>query len=120
MQIGYPLRVDRNRRTATADEERHVRDMIEQLLFTSPGERVMRPTFGSGILQLVFAPNSTELAATTQFLVEGALQQWLGDVIELRNVSIEVIDSSLRVEIAYVLRSTQQAITNTFTRSVAG
>ena len=49
------------------------------MLFTAPGERVNRPDFGSGLLQLVFAPNSDELAGATQFLVQGALQQWLGD-----------------------------------------
>jgi len=117
MQIAYPLRIDQNRRTAATDEETHVRDMIEQLLFTAPGERVMRPTFGSGVMQLVFAPNSLELAATTQFLVEGALHQWLGDIIELRGVMIAADDATLRVEISYVIRATQQARTDTFARS---
>ncbi|MCU1348998.1 MAG: phage baseplate assembly protein [Acidobacteria bacterium] len=117
MQIAYPLRIDQNRRTGTTDEETHVRDLIEQLLFTAPGERVMRPTFGSGVMQLVFAPNSIELAATTQFLVEGALQQWLGDLIELHGVVITAEDATLRVEISYVIRATQQARTDTFQRS---
>ena len=117
MQIAYPLAVDDDRRTATAAYERHVRDLIEQLLFTSPGERVMRPSFGSGVMQLVFAPNSPELAATTQFLVEGALQQWLGNVIELRGVVITAEDSTLRVEISYVIRATQESRTDTFQRS---
>jgi phage baseplate assembly protein W len=117
MQIAYPLRVDQNRRTATTDEESHIREMIEQLLFTSAGERVMRPTFGSGVMQLVFAPNSLELAATTQFLVEGALHQWLGDLIELRGIVITAEDSTLRVEISYVIRATQQARTDSFQRS---
>lgn len=119
MQIAYPLRVGADRRTATVDEERHVRELIEQLLFTAPGERVMRPTFGSGVMQLVFAPNSPELAATTQFLVEGALQQWLGDLIELRNVSITADDATLRVVIEYVIRATQQSRTDTFQRSAS-
>ncbi|HUP60696.1 MAG TPA: GPW/gp25 family protein [Thermoanaerobaculia bacterium] len=117
MQIAFPLRIDQNRRTATTDDATHVRDMIEQLLFTAPGERVMRPTFGSGVMQLVFAPNSPELAATTHFLVEGALQQWLGNVIELRGVIITADDATLRVEISYVLRATQESRTDTFQRS---
>lgn len=117
MQIAFPLRIDQNRRTAITDEATHVRDMIEQLLFTAPGERVMRPSFGSGVMQLVFAPNSPELAATTQFLVEGALQQWLGNVIELRGVVITAEDSTLRVEISYVIRATQESRTDTFQRS---
>ncbi len=52
----------------------------------------MRPDFGSGLMQLVFAPNSVELAATTQFLVQGALQQWLGNLIALEAVEVEAVD----------------------------
>ena len=74
------------RRRAAARRDRddeHIRDLIEQVLFTAPGRARQPPDFGSGLLQLVFAPNSDELAATTQFLVQGALQQWLGDLIEV-------------------------------------
>jgi Baseplate wedge protein gp25 len=63
--------------------------MIEQILFTDLGERVNRPTFGSGINQLVFAPNSNELAAATQLLVQGALQQWLADLIHVESVAVK-------------------------------
>ena len=61
MNIDFPFQFDRRGRTATTSDAGHVRDMIEQLLFTNPGERVNRPDFGSGLQQLVFAPNSTEL-----------------------------------------------------------
>ena len=81
--------------------------MIEQLIFTSPGERVNRPDFGSGLMQLVFAPNSSELAAATQFLVQGALQQWLGNLILLESVSIESEDSALKVTVQYIIRRNQ-------------
>jgi hypothetical protein len=87
MQIGHPLRTDGLGRIASVNEDEHVRDLIEQVLFTSPGERVNRPTFGTGILQFVFAPNSEEVAGTLQFLIEGALTQWLGDLIEAVNKS---------------------------------
>ncbi|MEL6763593.1 MAG: GPW/gp25 family protein, partial [Cyanobacteria bacterium J06607_6] len=83
MNIDYPFHFDNLGRTATTPEADHVRDMIEQLLFTNPGERVNRPTFGSGLQQLIFAPNSPELAATLQYTLQAALQQWLGDVIEV-------------------------------------
>ncbi len=86
MNINFPFKFDGRGRTAIADESQHIRQMIEQLIFTNPGERVNRPTFGSGVLQLIFAPNSPELAATVQFTMEAALQQWLGDVIEIRNL----------------------------------
>ena len=108
MNIDFPFQFDNRGRTAATDEDDHIRDMIEQVLFTSPGERVNRPTFGSGLMQLVFQPNSEELAASTQFLVQGALQQWLGDLIQVDQVQVESEDSSLRVTIVYTVRRTQQ------------
>ena len=116
MQIDFPFHVDGRGRTAAADEEKHVRDLIEQVLFTAPGERVNRPTFGSGVLQLVFAPNSDALAAATQFAVQGALQQWLGDLILVQAVQVESEDATLRVTVEYVLRRSQQRQVARFTR----
>src|SRR5919205_1882945 len=88
MNVDYPYRFDARGRTAETDTSNHIRDMIEQVLFTAPGERVNRPDFGCGLQRLVFAPNSDELAAASQFLVQGALQQWLGDLIELNDVEV--------------------------------
>jgi phage baseplate assembly protein W len=75
-----------------------VRDLIDQLLFTNPGERVNRPDFGSGLLQLIFAPNSPELAAALQFTVQAALQQWLGDVIQVQALEVSS-EAKLQVEL---------------------
>jgi phage baseplate assembly protein W len=104
--VDYPYSVDGRGRTAVAPRDAHIRDMIEQVLFTSPGERVNRPDFGCGLLALVFAPNSAELAAASQFLVQAALQQWLGDVIAVEGVAVEAVESRLRVAIQYVIRRT--------------
>ncbi|MET8336029.1 GPW/gp25 family protein [Streptosporangium canum] len=108
MNVGFPYRFDATGRTATVDDETHVRDLIAQVLFTAPGERVMRPDFGSGLLALTFEPNSLELVATTQFLVQGALQQWLGHLIAVEAVEVSVSDGALRVLVQYVLLRTQQ------------
>lgn len=108
MNIDFPLHFDDRGRTAETNDDNHIRDMIEQVLFTSPGERVNRPTFGSGLMQIVFQLNSNELATTTQFLVQGALQQWLGDLIEVNDVDVESDDSTLLVTIKYTVRRTQQ------------
>jgi hypothetical protein len=75
--------------------------MIHQVLFTNPGERVNRPDFGCGLLQLVFMPNSEALAAATQFTVQGALQRWLGDVIQVERVEVTAVDARLHVEVVY-------------------
>lgn len=106
-QVAFPYRFDGRGLTAQSDEDRHVRELIEQLLLTGPGERVMRPEFGSGLMQLVFAGNSPELAATTQFLIQGALQTWLGEVIAIESVAVESVDATLAVEVRYVNRRTQ-------------
>jgi phage baseplate assembly protein W len=119
-QLEYPFQFDTRGRTADATYDDHIRDLIEQVLFTVPGERVNRPTFGCGLMQLVFAPNSDELAAATQFLVQGALQQWLGEVIAVEAVQIEANDAALRVSIQYVIRRTQMRQTAEFVRGETG
>jgi uncharacterized protein len=118
MNIDYPYHIDYRGRTASTGTDDHIRDMIEEVLFTSPGERVNRPTFGCGLLQLVFAPNSPELAAATQFLVQGSLQQWLGDVIQVDGVDVESEDSTIRVSVIYTVRRTQQKQTAQFARQI--
>ena len=116
MHLDFPLQFDHRGRTAECSYEKHLRNLIEQVLFTSPGERVNRPTFGSGVLQLLFQPNSTELAATTQFLVQSALQQWLGHLIRLEAVEVEHEESTLSITVRYIILRTQQRETARFSR----
>ena len=118
MWIDFPLHFDSRGHTATTDESDHVRDMIEQLILTAPGERVNRPDFGSGLLQLVFAPNSPELAATVQFTLQAALQRWLGDVISVSQLDVGAVDSTLRVDITYIVRDSGLEQSATFTRNL--
>src|SRR5580658_4600634 len=113
MNIEYPFQIDGRGRTASTDDNDHVRDMIEQLLFTNPGERVNQPDLGSGLLQMVFAPNSTELAAALQLTVQAALQRFLGDLISLQQVQVTAQDSALTVVVQYLLNQTQQGFTQT-------
>lgn len=108
MQIDYPFSFDSRGRTAETTIDDHMRDLIEQVLFTTPGERVNRPTFGSGILQLIFAPNSSALAAATHMTVQGALQQWLGDLMQVESIDVQSEDSTLRVRVTYTVRRSQQ------------
>jgi uncharacterized protein len=106
--IKYPYQFDHRGRTAESNENAHIRELIEQVLFTEPGERVNRPDFGSGVMQLVFAPNSAELAATTQMLIQAALQHTLSDRIMLNNVAVVNEEAILRITIDYTVRRTQQ------------
>ena len=117
MNINFPFGFDSRGRTASTDDADHIRDMVEQLLFTSPGERVNRPDFGSGLLQMVFAPNSTELASALQFTTQAAIQRELGDLISLQNLTVSAVDATLSVTVSYVITATGQSQTNSFTRS---
>ncbi len=120
MNIDFPFHFDGRGHTASTGDDDHVRDMIEQFLFTNSGERVNRPDFGSGLLQLVFAPNSPELAATLQFTVQAGLQRWLGDVIVVQALEVTSEEATLRVDLTYLVQRTQDVRTATFERSIAG
>jgi phage baseplate assembly protein W len=118
MNIDFPLHLDSRGRTSATGDDDHVRDMIEQFLFTNPGERVNRPDFGAGLLQLIFAPNSPELATAVQFTIKAGLQRWLSEVVEIRNLTVTSEDAALRVEVEYVVLRTREQQSAQFTRTV--
>ncbi|MBW4659729.1 MAG: GPW/gp25 family protein [Drouetiella hepatica Uher 2000/2452] len=118
MQISYPFQIDGRGRVAEVTYDPHIRHLIEQVLFTEPGERVNRPDFGSGLKQLIFAPNSSELAAAVQLLVQGSIEQWLGDLILLEAVDVENVDSRLEVTVQYIVRQNRQRQIAQFSREV--
>jgi hypothetical protein len=120
MDLAFPYRIDGRGRTREAlrneDYDEYIKGLIEQVLFTAPGERVMRPDFGSGLRRLLFAGNSPEMAATTQMLAQSALQQSLGHLIVVESVVIEAVDSALHVEVVYSVIRTQKRQEITFQR----
>jgi phage baseplate assembly protein W len=116
MNLDFPFHFDRAGRTALTGDDDHIRDMIEEFLFTSPGERVNRPDFGSGLLRMVFAPNSAELATALQFTIQAGLQRWLGDLIEVQSVDVRGEDATLQVTVQYAVRRTGERRAETFAR----
>lgn len=114
----YPFRIDGRGRTRVSNHDDHIRQLVEQVIFTAHGERVNRPTFGSGINQLVFAPNSPEVATATQFLLKGALQQWLGDLIHIESVTAKSEESILTVIVNYMVKRTQERVATELTMGV--
>jgi uncharacterized protein len=118
IDIDFPYQFNDRGGTATAGTDQHISDLVRQVLFTTPGERVNRPTFGSGLRQLVFSPNSDELAASTQFMVQGALQQWLGDLIQVEEVKVENHDSTLNVTVQYTVLKTREQRVDRFSGEV--
>jgi phage baseplate assembly protein W len=120
MNLAFPYNFDTTGHTAQTDPLQHITDMIEQILFTSPGERVNRPTFGSGTAQLVFAPNSDVLAAAQQNVIQASLQMWLSDLIRVQSVTVVADDATLQITIVYVVLQTQQQQTQQFVYGGAG
>jgi phage baseplate assembly protein W len=83
----------------------HVEQMILQVLFTSPGERINRPDFGCGLRRMVFAPNSDATAQLLQVMVLQSLEKWLDPVIAVDSVRVVATDELLEVHLAYVLKA---------------
>src|SRR5690348_17897630 len=113
--LDFPFAIDGRGRTATTGEDDHLRDLIYEVLFTSPGERVNRPDFGCGLRRLVFMPNSQPLAAATQVLVKSALQQWLQNEIQVEKVEVTASDNTLTVTVAYTNRDSGMRQVDQFT-----
>jgi len=118
INIAYPFHLNNKGRTALSTADDHVREMLEQLLFTSPGERVNRPDFGSGIQQLVFEPTSPELAAALQFALKAAIQRWLGDIIQLQGLEVTSQESTLSIVIQYIIQRTGEQQVAQFSQTV--
>jgi Bacteriophage baseplate protein W len=111
--VNFPFQLDGRGRTQDALGD-YVRQLVEQVLFTSPGERVNLPDFGSGLLQLPFAPNSVEMAAATQFTVQAALQKWLSNYIKVESVVASSSEATLTVTVSYSLLNSDVTQVQTF------
>lgn len=118
--LALPLAIDGRGRSRLAGADDHLRDMIELVLFTTPGERVNRPEFGCGVRQLVFAPNSDALAAATEQLIHGALIRWLDSVMSIRQVQVTAADATLTIRVAYTRRDTGEQQLDAFSTPIPG
>jgi uncharacterized protein len=109
----FPFRIDAaSGQAAQTNYEAHVAQMIRQVLLTMPGERVNLPEFGCGLRQLIFAPHSEALDATTRIVVQQALERWLAGQIQVRQVKVIGVENSpdpaqLLIQIDYVLIETR-------------
>lgn len=108
MNVNFPFRIDPGGRTAQTDYAAHIEQMMQQLIFTAPGERVNRPDFGSGVGKLVFAPNSAELAAAIQFQLQGNLQQAFEGLVQIQAVTVDANASVLAIDVQYQLLHTSE------------
>lgn len=111
IQWGFPFAITTGGLVAGATEDAHVRQLIEQCLFTNPGERVMRPTFGVGVGQLVFETMSAAHVSAAQSLIQAQLRTNLAAEITVLSVTATALDSSdgtLAITIEYVRVGSRQ------------
>lgn len=103
--LRYPLAIDAGAGTVVAERDyaSHIDQLVRQVLLTSPGERVNRPDFGCGLRRMVFAPTSMATAELLRVMVFESLTKWLGDLIRIDTVDVRMVDSTLTVDIAYLI-----------------
>jgi hypothetical protein len=108
--IRYPIGIDvaLGRLQEETDYARHIDQLVRQVLFTSPGERVNRPDFGCGVKRMVFAPNSDVAASLAQVTIFEALRRWLDQVITVNDVKVQAIDAVMQIQIVYVVKARQE------------
>lgn len=104
--IDYPFAIDGGlgQLALQTDYAEHVEQLMKQLLFTNPGERINRPDFGCGIRRMVFAPNSQQSASLAQVTIYQALEKWLSTVIKVDGVEVAAQDEILSIKIKYLLK----------------
>ncbi len=108
--LDFPFGVGGSGTPNTTGADDHLRDLIVQVLFTSPGERVNLPEFGVGVQRLVFAPNSDALRSSVQFLVAAGLRRWLGDRIEVNQVTVASVpgeEQTVVIDVVYTVKATR-------------
>lgn len=117
--LSAPYRVDTTGRSAMTDDARqHARDLIEAVLFTAPGERVNRPDFGSGLLDMVFDTNNQALETAGDFLIQSAIQKHLSEVLTVTQLSLRRDEGMLEITLSYVLRATGEPVTDSFAQRI--
>jgi phage baseplate assembly protein W len=116
MFVRFPFQVDLSHDVALSHHDDHLRELIEELLFVSPGERVNRPAFGCPLIERVFASDTPELAAATQAMVQTSLQQWLGTLIQVLGVNVQLQGDLMVVTVSYQDRQTGRTAAARFTR----
>jgi len=106
----------------TSSRSGHVREQIEQVLFTDLKERVFRPEFGVGVRRLVFEPNNTALRNTTLKRLNASLAEALHGEVDPRTLEIDVSneDEKLIIHISYVLAAISRQESHTFELGSSG
>lgn len=108
--IKYPVAVDSGLKAwaEETDYNQHIIQLIKQVLLTSPGERINRPTFGCEIRRMLFSPNSEVAASLAQVSIFQSLEKWLGTVISVDNVKVKPIEERIEIRVVFVVKALQE------------
>ncbi len=104
--MDYPYRFASDGMTARTSRADHMRDLIEQLLFTRQGERLGRPTLGCGLPDLLFGPLNEDIATAARMTIQVALQEFLARQIESQALNVRVDGSALLIDLVYCILDT--------------
>ncbi len=106
--LAFPLRIDPTGSLALVSEHAEIRESIRLILGTSYGERPMRPEFGCGIHDLVFAPANASTAGTAAYEVQSSLRRW-EPRIDVTDVDVTFEEGGVGImylSITYTIRGT--------------
>lgn len=119
--LSFPLKIGIDG-TATSSRSDHVREQIEQVLFTNPRERVFRPEFGVGVRRLIFEPNTALLRDVTEKRLRASLAEALQGEVDPKTLEIKVAaeQEKLFIRISYVLARIQQQETHEYEVTTSG
>jgi uncharacterized protein len=108
--LSFPLRIG-IAGAATSGRSVHVREQIEQVLFTDPGERVFRPEFGAGIRAVIFEPNDSVLSELLRKRLTDSLTDALRGEVDPKSLQVELTrdEEKLFVVISYALATIGQS-----------
>ncbi len=106
--MSFPFRIEEQGSTVSS-RSHHVREQIEQILFTNPGERWYRPDFGIGAVALVFEPNHEGMWELVKKRLLASLAEALkGEVLaESLSVDVEGENETLKILISYQMAALQ-------------
>ena len=120
--LAFPFRIGDLGAPVTSPRTQAIRQQIDQVLFTMPGERVNRPTFGCGVQRLVFSGCSPEAAAAAEYIIRVNIQRFMSDVVKLDAVQVtaDVDAATLYIDVLYTLLETGEERAETFRRALEG
>lgn len=100
-RLAFPFSPATSGRSSTVayGGDAHVRQMLELLIFSLAGERVMRPELSSPVMQMVFGAGNGPVAIGLQAALQASITQWLGHVLELRDLSVKFDEKDVALEV---------------------